>query len=190
MTPDSMRMQLRSSRDEEDRITLRSPGVGRWHQSPEIGEVVRAGKPMGTLQVLGRAHVLVVPDGVSGVVIEIADRYDVEFDQVLAILGDELNETTALESVKHTTSDGALVFTSSSSGRYYSRPSPDKPAFVNVGDEIEIGQIVFLLEVMKTFSRVAYGGDAMPARARVVRILPADGDDLEPGQAVLELEAI
>jgi biotin carboxyl carrier protein len=30
----------------------------------------------------------------------------------------------------------------------------------------------------------------LPERARVLRILPSDGDDLEAGQVVLELEAL
>ena len=43
---------------------------------------------------------------------------------------------------------------------------------------------------MKTFNRITYGGDGLPARARVVRILPADGDDLDGGQPLLEIEAV
>ena len=45
-----------------------------------------------------------------------------------------------------------------------------------------------LIEVMKTFNRVTYGGDDVPERARVKRIVPADGDDVEAGDVLIELE--
>jgi 3-methylcrotonyl-CoA carboxylase beta subunit len=76
------------------------------------------------------------------------------------------------------------VFRASSSGRYYARPAPDKPPFVQVGDEVGAGQTVAILEVMKSFHRLQYAGP----RARVTAILPADGDDLERGAVILELE--
>jgi acetyl-CoA carboxylase biotin carboxyl carrier protein len=47
---------------------------------------------------------------------------------------------------------------------------------------------VALLEVMKTFNRVQYGGSGLPERARVLRVVPSDGDDLAAGDAILELE--
>ena len=77
-----------------------------------------------------------------------------------------------------------------SSGRFWARPAPDKPAFAAVGDVIEAGRTVCLLEVMKSFHRVTYGGaDAgLPERARVTAIRPADGDDLAADDVILELE--
>lgn len=39
-------------------------------------------------------------------------------------------------------------------GVFYRRPSPDSPVFVEVGDEIEMGQTLGLIEAMKVFSEV------------------------------------
>jgi acetyl-CoA carboxylase biotin carboxyl carrier protein len=61
---------------------------------------------------------------------------------------------------------------------------------VSVGDEIACGQVVCLLEVMKTFNRIEYGGHGLPGRARVLAVLPSDGDDLEAGQPVLSLARV
>jgi acetyl-CoA carboxylase biotin carboxyl carrier protein len=44
-----------------------------------------------------------------------------------------------------------------------------------------------LLEVMKTFHRVTYGGPGLPDTARVVRVLIADGDDVNAGDPLLAL---
>jgi len=62
---------------------------------------------------------------------------------------------------------------------------------VREGDEVEIGRAIGLIEVMKTFTLVHYqtrGG--LPARARVVRVLAADGAEVAEKTALLELEAI
>ena len=39
-------------------------------------------------------------------------------------------------------------------GTLYRCPSPDKPNFVNVGDEIKIGQTVCIVEAMKLFNEI------------------------------------
>jgi len=80
-----------------------------------------------------------------------------------------------------------LAVRAPSSGRYWARPAPDKPPFVSVGDLVTAGQTVCLLEVMKTFHRVSYGGPDLPERARVTAIRPQDGDDLDADQVILEL---
>jgi biotin carboxyl carrier protein len=57
---------------------------------------------------------------------------------------------------------------------------------VRVGDPLAGGETVALIEVMKTFNRVAYTGP----RARVKAVARKDGDDVEGGDVLLELEAI
>jgi acetyl-CoA carboxylase biotin carboxyl carrier protein len=76
------------------------------------------------------------------------------------------------------------------SGRYYARPSPDKPMFVQPGSEVGPGQTVALLEVMKTFNRLTYGGAGLPERARVKALLVRDEDDVDAGTPILELEPL
>ena len=74
-------------------------------------------------------------------------------------------------------------------GRFYQRPDPDSPPFVSVGEEIEYGRTVGLLEVMKTFSPVKYTEmPGHPPRAKVKAILVADNADVEDGQALIEIE--
>ena len=186
-------LTLLVDRDEEGRVVLKSPAVGIWRQAPKRGQLARAGEAFGSLEVLGRLHTLTVPAGVHGVVIEAPqiDHSALSYGQRLAILGEDVGGAASeMASAEAAGSDGALAFRSSSSGRFYLRPAPDKPPFVAVGDVIESGHIVYLLEVMKTFSRVAYEGEGLPARAKILRILPQDGDDLEANQVVLELEAV
>jgi acetyl-CoA carboxylase biotin carboxyl carrier protein len=81
-----------------------------------------------------------------------------------------------------------LTFRSPSSGRFYARPAPDRDPFVKPGDIVKRGAAVAMLEVMKTFNRIQLAGDDLPDALRVVRVLPADGDDVEAGDVLLELE--
>jgi biotin carboxyl carrier protein len=87
-----------------------------------------------------------------------------------------------------TASVEGLVFRAPLAGRVYFRPAPDKPNFVSAGDTIARGTTVCLLEVMKSFNRIAYGGEGLPERARVVRLLIEDGTDVDPGAPILQLE--
>lgn len=40
---------------------------------------------------------------------------------------------------------------------------------------------------MKTFNRLVYAGDTLPAEATITAIVPADGDDVTRGDLILEL---
>ncbi|MCK2157934.1 MULTISPECIES: acetyl-CoA carboxylase biotin carboxyl carrier protein [Exiguobacterium] len=67
-------------------------------------------------------------------------------------------------------------------GTFYSRPNPDKPSFVKVGDQIEVGQIVCVLEAMKLFNNLN-----SEVAGTVVEILVADGDLVEFGQPLFRI---
>ena len=39
-------------------------------------------------------------------------------------------------------------------GTFYRRPAPDKPAYKNDGDTVAVGDVIGLIEVMKSFTEV------------------------------------
>lgn len=39
-------------------------------------------------------------------------------------------------------------------GTFYRKPAPDKPAFKDVGDVVAVGDVIGLIEVMKSFNEV------------------------------------
>lgn len=39
-------------------------------------------------------------------------------------------------------------------GTFYRRPAPDKPFYKNEGDAVAVGEIIGLIEVMKSFNEV------------------------------------
>ena len=93
-----------------------------------------------------------------------------------------------LDGEADTSTGSALVFASPSSGRFFHRPSPDAPPFVEEGVTLEPGRAIGLIEIMKTFHQVHYRPDGtLPARATLVRFVAADGDDVREGEGLIEV---
>lgn len=180
-------------RRSEAGVEVLAPGPGYWRNAPGVGSALTGGETCGELEVLGVVHVLVLPKGAAGV--RVPDdrpklaRRAVSYGEVLCVLDPEaVGELGAAEAEAAAAGASGLVFRSPSSGRYYGRPAPDRDAFVNVGDTIEEGHTIGLLEVMKTFTRLTYGGSGLPSPAKVVRIVPTDEDDLSANDPILEVE--
>lgn len=184
---------LRAAGDDQE---LLAPTVGNVRGLPSVGARVFEGTSLGELEILGVLHRLVAPAGTAGVVAEVitAGRGEqpVGFGTTLVRLVPASDHATAHGNIaaRDDSTTGALVFRSPLSGRFYARPSPDKPPFVKPGDEITSGQSIALLEVMKTFNRLAYGGPGLPERARVRAVLAADESDVEAGTPLVELEPL
>jgi acetyl-CoA carboxylase biotin carboxyl carrier protein len=51
-------------------------------------------------------------------------------------------------------SDNYITIKSPMIGTFYRSASPDKPSFVNVGDEIKAGQVLCVVEAMKLFNEI------------------------------------
>jgi len=50
--------------------------------------------------------------------------------------------------------EGAEVLVAPMDGSFWSKPSPDQPPFVQIGDTVQVGQTIGLIEVMKTFTPI------------------------------------
>jgi acetyl-CoA carboxylase biotin carboxyl carrier protein len=191
-----MAMQVQAHRRDDGKIELRSPGVGLWRRGPGLGDLVRGGAGFGRLEVLGQLRALSLPEGVMGIVLELGEEADlrrrpVAYDDLLAVIDPEIGMAASQAAAPtETVAVDGLWFTSPSSGRYYVRPAPDKPPFVEEGAVVKDGDPIGVLEVMKTFTRLRYGGDGLPSPARVVRILPSDGDDIAQGERLIELAGV
>ncbi|MDE2816640.1 MAG: acetyl-CoA carboxylase [Chloroflexota bacterium] len=68
-------------------------------------------------------------------------------------------------------------------GIYYDRSSPEADPFVQVGDHIEAGQVVALIEAMKVFNEVH-----ADQSGRVTALLVESGDMVQSGQDLIALD--
>lgn len=184
----------------DGRISLSSPLVGYLRDGIAAGQVVQPGDVIGRIEVLGTTHVLLAPEAAAGSVISDANsllnaagrtKIAMAYGEVFLVLDPNAVGNThagTLAAARASSAPTGLGLKAPSSGRYYGRPGPGKEAFVKVGDVVSVGQTVALLEVMKTFNRVLYGGKGLPERARVLRIVPAEESDVQSGTVLLELE--
>ncbi|MGL4599721.1 MAG: acetyl-CoA carboxylase biotin carboxyl carrier protein [Bacteroidia bacterium] len=68
-------------------------------------------------------------------------------------------------------------------GTFYRSPGPDKPLFVNVGDEIKPGKVVCIIEAMKLFNEIE-----SDIAGRIVKILVDDASPVEYDQPLFLVE--
>ncbi|MEM7675464.1 MAG: biotin/lipoyl-containing protein [Myxococcota bacterium] len=177
----------------DGRLVLLSPTVGLWRSMPAVGALVRPGDAMGAIESLGRLRTLFAPTNAAGIVVQRPDdgraRLPVAYKDELLVLDPQAGGSVEFEGLA---ADEQRVqghaFCAPMSGRFYMRPGPDKPPFIAPGQTIRVGDTVCLLEVMKTFNRVTYGGAGLPQEAKIKRVAPADGADLNRGDAIIELE--
>lgn len=62
-------------------------------------------------------------------------------------------------------------------GTFYRRPAPDKDLFVNVGDKVEAGTVVCVIEAMKLFNQIE-----SEISGKIVKILVDDSTPVEYDQ--------
>lgn len=68
-------------------------------------------------------------------------------------------------------------------GTFYRSSSPDKPSFVNVGDEIGTGKVVCIIEAMKLFNEIE-----SEISGKIVKILVDNASPVEYDQPLFLVE--
>jgi acetyl-CoA carboxylase biotin carboxyl carrier protein len=182
------------AREAEQDVVVRAPAVGVADGVPDIGVYVNPSQRVLTLSIVGERHVVQLPRHVRGRVVEHYienTQTPVAYHQALFRIssGREADEGAA-ENGKNGRGAGGtnaelLRVVSPSEGVFYRRPSPDSPPYVAEGEEIDLGHVVGLVEVMKCFNQIRYGGPGMPERCTVVKVLVDDGTEVGFGQALL-----
>lgn len=66
--------------------------------------------------------------------------------------------------------------------RFYRSPAPDEPPFVQIGDTVNTGDSLAVLEVMKTYNPVE-----APFSCEILEILAEDGAAVEYGEPLFRL---
>ena len=67
-------------------------------------------------------------------------------------------------------------------GTFYDSPSPGSPAFVKIGDTVEVGQTLCIVEAMKLMNEIE-----SDAAGEVVERIPLSGQPIEYGQPLFTI---
>ncbi|MCP4898413.1 MAG: hypothetical protein GY906_15675 [bacterium] len=187
---------VEASSSESGELLVVAPAVGRYGFAPRVGEVLVGGSRVGRLTALERTVELVLPRGVTGRVAErecTTRSNPVEHGQVLLRLvpveAAEVGEgiVSAAEAAAKDLPEGTFAVTSPTHGMFYRRQSPDAPAYVEVGQSVDIGTTLALVEVMKCFSAINYGGEGQPPRAEIVDIRVEDTTEVAADEILFVL---
>jgi acetyl-CoA carboxylase biotin carboxyl carrier protein len=68
-------------------------------------------------------------------------------------------------------------------GTFYRAPSPEAPAYVNIGDIIDVGQVICIIEAMKLMNEIK-----SDVKGKVVDIQTDNAEPVEFGQILLVVE--
>jgi acetyl-CoA carboxylase biotin carboxyl carrier protein len=82
-----------------------------------------------------------------------------------------------------TSADNLITIKSPMIGTFYRSAGPGKPTFVNVGDEIKVGQVICIVEAMKLFNEIE-----SEVSGRVVKVLADDSSPVEYDQPLFLVE--
>jgi acetyl-CoA carboxylase biotin carboxyl carrier protein len=75
------------------------------------------------------------------------------------------------------------VITAPMVGTFYASPSPAAKAFVELGDEIKVGQVLCIIEAMKMMNQIE-----ADRAGRITSIMARNGDPVEFGQPLFVVE--
>ena len=69
-------------------------------------------------------------------------------------------------------------------GTFYRKPEPEQPPYVSEGEQINEGDVIGLVEVMKTFFQVK-----SDSRGKLVKFLVENEGGVTAGQVIAEIES-
>ena len=70
-------------------------------------------------------------------------------------------------------------------GTFYRKPSPDQPPYKKEGDKVAAGDVIGLVEVMKSFNEVK-----ADVAGRILRFVTENEDAIMAGQPIAEIEVL
>lgn len=70
-------------------------------------------------------------------------------------------------------------------GTFYRAPHPEARPFVDVGDEVEVGQVICIIEAMKLMNEIK-----SEIKGKIIEVLVNNGDPVEFGQPIFRVEPL
>lgn len=92
-------------------------------------------------------------------------------------------QAPAATTVKPSDEGRRVVIKSPMVGTFYRAPAPDAPPFVEIGQDVTVGQVVCIIEAMKLMNEIK-----CEVAGRVIEVLSQNGDPVEFGQSLFSIE--
>jgi acetyl-CoA carboxylase biotin carboxyl carrier protein len=194
--------KIREDESDPNTLLVISPVVGMADGAPKVGLFLNPLDLVISMKILNQRYALRLPRDTHGRVTEvfIPNSYaPVAYGQALArldarvldggtgVAGDAAMSGAAAGDAAD---EGLITVTAPSEGIFYSRPSPDAEPYVEVGSAVTSGSMLGLVEIMKCFHQITYGGQDLPDKGEIVRILVDDTAEVQFGQPLFGIKPV
>ena len=95
----------------------------------------------------------------------------------------KLNKNDESESNNEKSDPNLKYITSPMVGTFYSSPSPDSSPYVDINDNVRLGQTICIVEAMKIMNEIE-----SDINGKIISILVKDGDPVEYGQKLFQIK--
>ncbi|MBW2459499.1 MAG: hypothetical protein JRI68_33710 [Deltaproteobacteria bacterium] len=178
--------------ESDDTFLVRSPAVGVADGVPNKGVYLNPSEGFLTLAIMNRRYVVQLPRNVQGMVTELLiedTAIPVAYGEPLFRLSQALDVQSSRGAAEKAgggaaEADDLIAIKAPSDGVFYRRPSPESPNYVDEGAEVTSGSVLGLIEVMKSFNQITYGGPDLPDSGKVTKILATDSSEVAYGQTL------
>ncbi len=191
---------VRPDEADPDTLLVSSPVVGMADGAPKVGLFLNPSDRVITMKILNERYVLRLPREIHGRVTEvfIPNSYSpVAYGEVMARLdpraldggGGAATRAKGGAATEGSAGVGDLITVPApSDGIFYRRSSPDAPPYVEAGSPVGSGTILGLVEIMKCFHQITYGGVDLPERGEIVEVLAEDAAEVRFGQPLFKVK--
>lgn len=129
-------------------------------------------------EILKKLIQIVKDEDISGLAIEEKGvKYEVRREKGHVVSAAPTQSASPILAEEAKEEDGLVAIVSPMVGTFYRAPSPEAPPFVEIGDDVEPGKVVCIVEAMKLFNEIE-----AEIRGKVVKILAENGKPVEYGQ--------
>ncbi len=206
---------LRPVEDNPGSVIVASPVVGLLDHRPRMGNVLNPLDTIATIRILHESHVLRMPREAHGRIVEVfvpdavtPVAYNDPIVRIEAIhqsVREEGPPSAGASSGKPGVGSGTvpnrgpagepevegwITVVSPTVGIFYRRPSPEAAPFVQVGSTVTTGSVLGLVEVMKSFNQITYGGPGLPERGEVTEVAAGDNVEVDFGQLLFRIRPL
>lgn len=147
------------------KMRLKFQGAGNEHATMDMGQMAQMMRMMG------------VPQGAPGVSPAMQAGAQ-EFVPVPA-------EASALTAAAPVAAENRHIVKSPIVGTFYEAPSPGAAPFVKVGDVVEVGQVLCIVEAMKLMNEIE-----SDAAGEIVELIATAGQPVEYGQSLFAIKSL
>ena len=117
------------------------------------------------------------------VVDELPSKINIPTQTIVPVSQEVLKEKSLDTDIPKTDDSNHVIVKSPIIGTFYRKPSPDKPAFVEVGQSIGEGEVLCVIEAMKLFNEIE-----SEVSGKIVKILVDDQSPVEFDQPLFLID--